>query len=402
MQATDRNRTLRRRIDVVEQAQDLERIKVGSGRVLVEVINGGHIPSTVPNQFMVLPVRISDQIEEGLAPTLTSGEAPFICTVLGPKIPGVGDKLVAHQIGGRWVSGNSGGCGTMCIRVEAASPYAPGTPVSCVPVSVSDIHGDPVGNCTTNADGECCITITSPGTYTVNYPGGTATQILDCGPSVTTTVQITPPGSAGGTLCRVAGGHFCCPTPETPITFTFTGALNCTVMQTSCAAVPIYSAAGMVSWTATAPNHIPHSGTGISAGAPLAPNDPPPSSYCFPSIPCFSAVPAQLMLTASNDIAFWGDPATGGIAGTTVTVPLVFSDSGSASYQTTYRNPGVLTLFIGLFLTCGTDGSISYGISVSAESGIQPFTMDPGESICPVMASGTATFAPLATAVISE
>lgn len=72
---------------------------------LGRVYSGGAIPATVPNTYLTHPVVLSGTESEGTAPTAVVNTAAGVpVVVLGPRVPIVGDDLLARKVGGRWVA----------------------------------------------------------------------------------------------------------------------------------------------------------------------------------------------------------------------------------------------------------------------------------------------------------
>lgn len=125
MKAADENRTLRRRLAVLEETQKLDLNPFSESAVVCEVIDGGARPNDAPNQFMCKPLRISGKIAEGQDGDFAAGSKPLVFTVLGPPVPGVGEKVIVKQVGGRWVAlegkVEEKTCGCLCITITGCS-----------------------------------------------------------------------------------------------------------------------------------------------------------------------------------------------------------------------------------------------------------------------------------------
>lgn len=81
------------------------RAATGSPTVVGRVVDGGHIPATTPNQFLMTPARTGGPIVEGGAYASSStGDTSLAFTVLGGPAPGVGELVVVRRVGGRWVA----------------------------------------------------------------------------------------------------------------------------------------------------------------------------------------------------------------------------------------------------------------------------------------------------------
>ena len=106
-------RTLRDRMGALEDA--LDRASQGtsssSARLLVQVFNGGSMPSAVPRVYFTHPVLATGTVSEGAAGTLTADTATTVPVIVLNKVPSVGDYPVAYSAGGRWVSEETGSGG---------------------------------------------------------------------------------------------------------------------------------------------------------------------------------------------------------------------------------------------------------------------------------------------------
>lgn len=101
------SRILRHRLDDLQFAIDQipDRPSSGPARILVQVYNGGSMPTSVPGMFLGHPIELSgDECEGCLAGKTVDSETSIPVVVLGPKVPVAGDKLVATSVAGRWVA----------------------------------------------------------------------------------------------------------------------------------------------------------------------------------------------------------------------------------------------------------------------------------------------------------
>jgi hypothetical protein len=89
-----------------------------SARQLVQIYNGGSMPSSLPAVFFTHPVLVTGAETEAGAGMLTADTTTTVPTVvLGSTVPSAGDYLTAYAVGGRWVAergGSSGGGFTAC------------------------------------------------------------------------------------------------------------------------------------------------------------------------------------------------------------------------------------------------------------------------------------------------
>jgi hypothetical protein len=92
----------------------------GTDRMLVQIYNGGSMPSAVPRVYLGHPILVSgDEVEGGPVSYAIDAATKVPVVVIGHK-PSAGDLLVAYLVGGRWVAERKatpapGGCAaTLC------------------------------------------------------------------------------------------------------------------------------------------------------------------------------------------------------------------------------------------------------------------------------------------------
>jgi hypothetical protein len=116
-------RILRDRIAVYEDAldalaYDAPSAPFASARLLVQVYDGGAMPTEVPRVYFTHPVIATGPETEGAAATFTVDTATTVPVIVLWHVPSVGDYLTAYAVGGRWVSEKSvssgGGPSTTC------------------------------------------------------------------------------------------------------------------------------------------------------------------------------------------------------------------------------------------------------------------------------------------------
>ena len=91
-------------------------------RRLVQIYNGGMMPSTADHFYLAFPIEIDGtETEGGTATVSNDASQPIIVDVLG-HAPSAGDLLTAYAIGGRWVA-------------ERGLPPAAGS-LTCLPCSI--------------------------------------------------------------------------------------------------------------------------------------------------------------------------------------------------------------------------------------------------------------------------
>jgi hypothetical protein len=71
--------------------------------LVVKVLNGGSMPTSLPGQFLTVLNHFEDDVTEGDPVTAVADTGrTVVTTVIGTHAPAVGDLLVAHRYGGRW------------------------------------------------------------------------------------------------------------------------------------------------------------------------------------------------------------------------------------------------------------------------------------------------------------
>lgn len=90
----------------------MSRRGIATHRQLVQVYDGGSIPTAVPAMFLARPVGIDVAEAEGATSTITPDTSQTIpVLVLGPEVPAAGDNLLATVISGRWLAEKQGAGG---------------------------------------------------------------------------------------------------------------------------------------------------------------------------------------------------------------------------------------------------------------------------------------------------
>lgn len=138
----------------------------GTARQVVQIINGGSMPSSVPAYFLANPVSVSGDETEGLAPTFTADTSTSMVVCVLNKVPAVSDYLNVYLVGDRWVSDGGGGgggdtcgCGCMPCVLPNMPLHISGTSQG---VGFAVTLGNIAGACTWNVAG--CLTIAGFGT----------------------------------------------------------------------------------------------------------------------------------------------------------------------------------------------------------------------------------------------
>jgi hypothetical protein len=114
-------RVLRDRMGAYEDAlddDDAPSAPFASARLLVQVYDGGAMPSAVSRVYFTHPVLAAGSETEGAAATFTVDTATTVPVIVLWHVPSVGDYLMAYAVGGRWVAEKSmssgGGPSTTC------------------------------------------------------------------------------------------------------------------------------------------------------------------------------------------------------------------------------------------------------------------------------------------------
>lgn len=90
-------------------------VQSGTPRRLVQIFNGGSMPSSPDHFFLAYPIELDGaETEGGTATPVDDASAPIVVDVLG-HAPAAGDILTAYAVGGRWVAerGQSIGSGSL-------------------------------------------------------------------------------------------------------------------------------------------------------------------------------------------------------------------------------------------------------------------------------------------------
>lgn len=182
-----------------------------AARRLVQVYDGGAMPTAADRVYYTHPVELDGAETEGAAGSPAVDASTTIPVVVLRHAPSVGDQLVATAVGGRWVAerGGAPASTTICVTT-CTSP-----PVPVYGASVQLYSGSTlVDSCTTGSSG--CCTFAESGTYTVQVTiSGTVeysgSRTLSGG---TITINVTDPDVV------------CCGGLAVPTTLTLTDALG--------------------------------------------------------------------------------------------------------------------------------------------------------------------------------
>lgn len=127
----------RRQQDLIDaQDQRLSLSSQGTSKALFQVINLGAIPTSLPAVFAAQRVLLSGPETEGSAPSSMAYVGTTFITVIGTRVPSIGDYLKGRLVSGRWVAETHGtfvpghtlpGCGCTSIPdtiyMRVASPH---------------------------------------------------------------------------------------------------------------------------------------------------------------------------------------------------------------------------------------------------------------------------------------
>ncbi len=153
--------------DLVDRALPL--VSAGTPRRLVQVYNGGAMPSQPDHYYLANPVYLNGAETEGGtgSPSVDTSQT-IVVDVLG-KAPSAGDYLTAYAVGGRWVAElTTTQVRKGCIQFLGCN----GSPLQGVMVGFYDRKGGTLlaGPLTSDSQGRVCPGL-DPGTYWVNPTG---------------------------------------------------------------------------------------------------------------------------------------------------------------------------------------------------------------------------------------
>jgi hypothetical protein len=220
----EETRTLRNRLEGLSNRFDAAGNPpiAATGRMVVQVFDGGKMPSSGQHYFLGHPVSFSGDEQEGNTDTGTADtSASVVFFVLGTVIPQVGDRVVITQCGNRWVSSQGSGtccCGWWCDGAQPESIQITDSILGTFDVPRIGCQ-DSSGNCTwqlktpipysgTSGTGPSCpagaivsVSVTAGGSnYTsapsVAFSGGTgATATADIAPGPVTALNLVAAGT---------------------------------------------------------------------------------------------------------------------------------------------------------------------------------------------------------------
>lgn len=149
----------------------------GTARRLVQVYNGGMMPTSPDHFFLTHSVELDGAETEGGTGTPTADTTQTIPVDVIGSVPLVGDLLIAYAVGGRWVA--QGGC-SITVHVTCFSADVAGATVTITSGMTTVATG------TTDGSGNVVLGIGGAASYTITItaagdPGYTATRAFACG-----------------------------------------------------------------------------------------------------------------------------------------------------------------------------------------------------------------------------
>jgi len=97
----------------------------GTARRLVQIFDGGSMPSAPDHFFLSYPVELDGSETEGGAGTPTADTTQTIVVDVIGHVPNAGDILTAYAVGGRWVAERSSGSSNICCGFRCATCTIP-------------------------------------------------------------------------------------------------------------------------------------------------------------------------------------------------------------------------------------------------------------------------------------
>lgn len=221
----------RRQQDAIDRADGRRGRSAGNAAKVLQIFNGGAMPTTVPNFYVGHTVKLSGSETEGGAGTLSAG-SDRVPVMIIDSVPAVGDNVIARRVGGRWVAerGVAATCtGQFCVRVDGCGKFLLGATVSIAPHG----GGGVVASGTTDSAGRYCVTLPSSGSYdaTIAFPDyvtQTVTASYTCSATVNVSVSLTEP--TGFVCCSTATGPSSVPFPF-PTTLRYSNPCNGTIVS---------------------------------------------------------------------------------------------------------------------------------------------------------------------------
>lgn len=161
---------------------------------IVQVYNGGSIPTATPRVYLCHPVSVSSNELEGATPSLATDTGSTLAVLVFGSAPIAGDKLVARMIGDRWVAAKGGR--TLTHHVNGCIASLAGASIEY------QLGGITLYSGTTDGSGNVVFTL----------PTGTYTVVINKGPRFATytgSVTITSATSLVTTTLSPATDYYC-------------------------------------------------------------------------------------------------------------------------------------------------------------------------------------------------
>jgi hypothetical protein len=183
-----------------------------AARMLVQVYDGGSMPSSPNLWYFTHPVLCYGDETEGGAATLEADTDTTIPVIVLRGVPSVGDYLTAYSVGGRWVA-ELAGC-SITIGANCGGAAIDGDTVTVLKGATTVTSG------TTDSDGDVKLSIPLPLTnpYTVTITGGG-------NPNFSTSQTITCGDTYNYNVCAGLGCSPC-NIPQEDLTVTWTNSLT--------------------------------------------------------------------------------------------------------------------------------------------------------------------------------
>jgi hypothetical protein len=130
----------------------LSSVSLGTPRQLVQVYDGGAMPTEPDHYYATYPVYVDGAETEGGVASLSADTSQTLFVDVLGKAPDVGDYLTAYHVGGRWVAERTSSQNTTCFQTGCCTGLVGG-----ITITVYDhAGGNAVFKCTTDSHGRCC------------------------------------------------------------------------------------------------------------------------------------------------------------------------------------------------------------------------------------------------------
>ena len=194
-------------------AQAAESRPFESARLLVQVYDGGSMPSSPGLWYFTHPVLVYGAETEGGGATMSVDTETTIPVIVLNGVPSVGDYLTAYSVGGRWVA-EKNGC-SITINVKCSGTNVEGDTVTLLYGMTTISSG------TTNSSGNVTLAVPLPVTnpYTITITGGGNLNF-------STSQSITCGGSYSYNVCESGVSCSPCAIPTEDLTITWTNPIT--------------------------------------------------------------------------------------------------------------------------------------------------------------------------------